>query len=91
MQNIPSKTLFSDLPQQTGEKGGFKGYHEVNYFIRDDLIDHKEHPKSEKEGEEIFQEKSDDQSHAHEKTEIESMEVGGHRGNTHTRQMKEPF
>jgi hypothetical protein len=62
MKNVPSEELLGRLPEEAGEKGRPKGGLEMDFLVGNDLIDDKAHPKSEEEGDEVFQDESNDRS-----------------------------
>jgi hypothetical protein len=62
MKNIPPEQLLGGFPEEAGEKGRSKGSLEMDFLVGDDLVNQKTHPKSEEEGDEVFQNESNDRS-----------------------------
>jgi hypothetical protein len=54
--------MLGRFPEEAGEKGRLKGCLETNFLIRDDLVNQKTHPISEEEGNEVFQDESNNRS-----------------------------
>ena len=59
-KNVPPEQLLGRFPEEAGEKGRLKGSLEMNFLVGNDLVDQKTHPKSEEEGNEVFQDESND-------------------------------
>jgi len=90
MEDIPSKQLFCHLPEETREEGGLESGFEMDFPVRNDLINQKTHPESEEEGDEVFQDKLDDWTQIEKRTQTITLDEGDGRGKQQGREEKKP-
>jgi hypothetical protein len=57
---------------------------DTDFLIRNDFVNQKRHPKSEKEGDEIFQDEPNDRHHIEKRPNAVTLDKGDPRGNQHT-------
>jgi len=62
----------------------------MDFLIRNDFVNQKTHPKSEKEGDEIFQDEPNDRYHIEKRTKTVTLDKGDPRGKQHTDEQKSP-
>lgn len=90
MEYVPSKQLFSYLPEKTSKNGCLEGWLKMNLLVWYDFIDQKEHPKHEEEWYEIFQAKSSDGSNIPEEAESIALNERNKGSQRHAYKQKDP-
>ena len=62
VENVPTKQLLGRFPEEAGENGGLEGCLEMNFLVRNDLVNQKTHPEGEEKGNKVLQDESNNRS-----------------------------
>ena len=90
MEDIPSEQLLGHLPEQACEEGCLKGRPDLNFFVGDDFVNQKTHPERKEEGNEIFQDESNDRTQIQKRAKTVALDQSNHGGEHHTDEEKSP-